>query len=147
MIILDTNVVSELMKPIPDLGVAEWVRREQRQFYVTTITVAEVFYGLERLPAGRRRRHLEETAEDLFEDFAEFILPFDFAAGRGYGRLVATREARGRPISTEDAQIAAICLTAGMACATRNTGDFEGIGVELINPWEEGSSSGKNTLR
>lgn len=135
MIVLDTNVVSELMKTTPDPTVAAWVRTTDDQFFVTTITIGEIFYGLERLPKGRRRSLLEATAEDVFDDLREFVLVFDSAAARLFGALVAARERLGRPISTEDAQIAAICLTSDMICATRNTADFEALNLRLIDPW------------
>ncbi|WP_152364093.1 type II toxin-antitoxin system VapC family toxin [Microlunatus speluncae] len=135
MIVLDTNVVSELMKPAPDPKVVTWVRAAEEPQFVTTITIGEIVYGLERLPGGRRRSFLEAAAEELFDDFREFVLGFDATAARRYGALVAARERLGRPISTEDAQIAAICQAAEMACATRNTGDFDDLGLRLIDPW------------
>lgn len=140
MIVLDTNVVSELMKSHPDPVVADWVRATDDQFFITTITIGEIFYGLERLPKGRRRSRLQAVAEEVFDDFGEFVLPFEAGAARRYGALVADRERRGKPISTEDAQIAAICQSTGLDCATRNTGDFDDLDLRLIDPWESGRS-------
>lgn len=140
MIVLDTNVVSELMKPAPDPAVAEWGRAAGDQLYVTAITIGEIFHGLERLPAGARRTRLEASAEALFTDFSDFVLAYDVTAARHYGSLVAIRERLGRPMSTEDAQIAAICKSHHMSCATRNTTDFEDVGIDLVNPWDSPAS-------
>ncbi|GAB3741681.1 hypothetical protein BKA15_005083 [Microlunatus parietis] len=103
------------------------------------ITVAELLAGLERLPAGRRRTSLTEQVENALEPYlgTRAILAFDTDAARNYARIVAAREKAGRPISMADAQIAAICRSNGAACATRNIGDFEGAGIELIDPWSQ----------
>lgn len=136
MIVLDTNVVSELMRAVPDPGVAEWVRRQARGSLTTTaVTIAEVRFGLARLPEGRRATALREAADDLLAAFADRVIPFDRSAATAYGALCAERERRGRPIAALDAQIAAICASRGHALATRGTKDFRDTGVELIDPW------------
>lgn len=138
MIVLDTNVLSELMRPQPDSQVIAWLDAQAvDELLVTAITVAEILYGLARLPDGKRKAVLLDTALVMLrEDFAGRILAFDELAAECYATLVAGRERTGCPISMADAQIAAICLSHGVVLATRNVKDFEGLGFELINPWE-----------
>lgn len=137
MIILDTNVLSELMKPAPSPDVVGWVDAQLlRDLAVTAVTIAEVLHGVARLPEGKRKAALLEVAAGLFEGFAERVLPFDGSAAAYYADLVVIRERAGRPISIADAQIAAICLSHEALLATRNTRDFEGTAVRLVNPWE-----------
>lgn len=139
MIVLDSNVVSELMKPAPEPAVREWVRsRSGRELYTTTITLAEVGYGIERLPAGRRRDLLRSTAARLFAQFDDQVLPFDTAAAAQYPLIVTRREHAGRPIDGFDAQIAAVCATHGATLATRNIKDFETTGITVFDPWHPG---------
>ena len=138
MTVLDTNVISELMKPSRSEAVVTWLSTQQKadEFFVTTITVADVLYGIELLPKGERRDGLERQAETMFtQDFAGRILPFDEHAARIFSLLAAGRRRLGRPIEFFDAQIAAIARTHGATLATRNTDDFEGCGIRLINPW------------
>jgi predicted nucleic acid-binding protein len=136
MIILDTNVVSELMRPNPDPQVLRWLEQQPHEHLDTTaVSVAEIQYGLCRLPEGRRRDQLAAAAGDIFGGFARQILPFSHTAALEYGALVAERDRAGRPISALDGQIAAICRAAGSPLATRNTADFADTGVELLNPW------------
>jgi toxin FitB len=136
VIVLDTNVVSELMRPLPDAAVATWVGRQTRGSLVTTaITVAEIRFGLARLPEGRRAAGLRQLADEVLEAFPGQVLPFDTAAARLYGDIAAVRERSGRPVDALDAQIAAICRVHAAALATRNTRDFTGTGVELLDPW------------
>ena len=137
MIILDTNVVSEAMKPAPAAAVFRWLSSQPAsKLFVTTVTQAEILYGLELLPKGRRRAALQSTAEAMFEvDFAGRILPFDSDAARILPDIAASRRASGRPIAQLDAQIAAIARSRGAELATRNTADFEHCGITLINPW------------
>jgi predicted nucleic acid-binding protein len=124
MIVIDTNVVSELMRPAPALAVQEWVRSYgARRLCTTAITVAEIRYGIERLHDGRRKELLRAAAVEIFETFAEQVLPFDAA-----DRL-------GLPVNGFDAQIAAICRVRGAPLATRNLADFNKTGIEVINPW------------
>lgn len=137
MIILDTNVVSETLRPQPNQRVLTWLEQLTDDVAITTITVAELLAGLQRLPPGRRRTSLTEQVENALEPYlgTRAILPFDTESARSYARIVAARERAGRPISMADAEIAAICRSNGAACATRSTGDFEGTGIELIDPW------------
>lgn len=139
MIVLDTNVVSELMKRDPYPAVFAWASSHPSvDVFTTTITMAEVLYGIERLPHGKRRNELLREAESIFaEDFAGRILAFDESAARMFAVIAARRRAQGRPIHEPDAQIAAIARVHGATLATRNMGDFEGCGVRLVNPWEE----------
>ena len=140
MIILDTSIVSELMRPNPSSNVVAWVAGQAAQnLYLSTVTEAELLYGVEIVPAGRRRdRLLIEVEGMLQEDFEGRILPFDSAAARAYAVIAATRRAAGRPINHADCQIAAIALSREASVATRDVDDFEGAGIEVINPWESG---------
>ncbi len=135
MIVIDTNVVSEMMRGEPDRTVLAWADAVGR-LHTTAITLAEVDYGIARLPDGRRKDRLATTAAEVFADAGDVILAFDAHAARRYARIVADRERAGRPIATADAQIAAICASREATLATRNTGDFDGTGVSLINPWD-----------
>ena len=136
MIVLDTNVISELMRAHPDQNVVAWVRSHHgKELSTTAVTVAEVSYGIERLPDGRRRRVLAAAARDVFQAFASQVLAFDQRAAPVYATVVTARERKGRPIDGFDAQIAAICQAAGAILATRNTVDFSDTGVALVNPW------------
>jgi predicted nucleic acid-binding protein len=138
MIVLDTNVLSELMKPAPAERVTRWIAAQPAtSLYTTTVTQAEILHGVMLLPAGRRRNAVESAAEAMFkEDFAGRVLPFGSDAARLYARIAAERCRAGRPISHFDAQIAAITRAAGAAVATRNVADYDGCGVKVINPWE-----------
>lgn len=137
MIVVDTNVVSELMRPRPSERVREWLRRQAaRELYTSAVTVAEVLYGIERLPAVRRQEELRSAATDVFAAFADHVLAFDSAAAREYALVVNHRERLGMPIEGFDAQIAAICRVRGAALATRNVSDFRETGIEIINPWD-----------
>ena len=136
MIILDTNVVSELMRPEPAPSVASWVReRDRRELRTTVITIAEVRYGVARLPDGRRKQVLLAAADEIFSAFADQVLPVDAAAAEQYAVIANSRERAGKPIAGFDALIAAVCRCQGAALATRNVSDFEGTGIELIDPW------------
>lgn len=136
MIVLDTNVVSELMRPSPSAEVVDWVRRQGDGSLATTaITVAEIRYGLALLPAGRRAPQLQRLADDVLASFPAQVLPFDVEAAALYGGLAAGRERTGHPIDALDAQIAAICLCRAAPLATRNAKDFEATGVDLLDPW------------
>jgi len=136
MIILDTNVVSELMRPDPASQVADWVRRrDRRELRMTSITLAEIHFGIARLPAGRRKQALLDTANDTFRAFDEQILPVDAAAAEQYAIIASVCERAGKPLAGFDALIAAVCRSRNAALATRNVPDFDGTGVEVINPW------------
>ncbi len=138
MIVLDTNVLSEAFKPSPSEAVMEWLAAfEPSTIFTTTITQAEMLYGIETMPRGKRRTRLMAAAGKIFaEDFEDRVLPFDEDAARAYCKIVAARDAAGRPISQADAMIAAIARSLRAAVATRNTADFEGCGVRLIDPWK-----------
>lgn len=138
MIVLDTNVLSEALKPVPSDTVLAWMAAEiPSSVFTTTITLAEVLYGVEALPPGKRRTRLLLAIEKMFaEEFAGRILPFDEDAARMFAGIVASREAAGRPISQFDAMIAAIARSHRAAVATRNTADFERCGIPVVDPWK-----------
>ncbi len=137
MIVLDTNVVSELMRHAPDAAVVTWVDAcPPDDVFLTAVTAAELRYGAARLPDGRRRRELMELVGQLLtEDFEGRVLPFDDAAALHYAELVVARDRAGRPISMADAQIAATCRRFDARLATRNFDDFAGTGVAVVDPW------------
>lgn len=137
MIVLDTNVLSELMRPAPADSVVRWITsRPATSLSTTTITQAELLHGVLLLPKGRRRDAIEQAVQVMFEkQFAGRVMPFDSDAAYAYARLAAARRRAGRPISQPDAQIAAIARSTGCDLATRNVTDFEGCGVEILDPW------------
>jgi toxin FitB len=138
VIILDTNVISELTRPFPRHGVIAWLDSQPAgETAITAITAAELRYGVRRMPDGRRKTELSEAVNALIDtDFRDRVEPFDVLAADQYADIVATRERAGQPISISDAQIAAICRVMNAALATRNTSDFTGTGVNLISPWK-----------
>ena len=139
MILLDTNVLSELMRPSPNEIVVQWIDAlSGGDVWISAVTVAEIRLGLALLPEGRRKQILAGLAEEMLkEEFSEKCLPFDYQAASEYATIVSSRSRQGRPITVEDAQIAAIAIAANLALATRNTKDFlDIIGLKLINPWE-----------
>jgi toxin FitB len=137
MIVLDTNVVSELMRPAPQPAVVAWLDRQRgREVFLTAITVAELLYGVARLPVGRRKRTLQSlVAAMIDEDFDHRVLAFDELAAVHYADIVTRRDRAGRPISAADAQIAAICRSSGATLATRNVSDFSATAVTIVDPW------------
>jgi predicted nucleic acid-binding protein len=137
VILLDTNVISEMIKTEPDPRVDTWLSGQAATgLFVTTITEAELRYGVALLPPGRRREALMAMVEAvLVEDFADRVLPFDGAAAIAYAEIAAGRRRAGKAIAQFDAQIAAIARSRGCALATRNEADFAGCGIEVINPW------------
>jgi len=139
VIVLDTNVLSEALKPLPSGVVLRWLdAQEPSDVYTTTITLAEILYGMEALAPGKRRIRLLAAVEKMFaEQFEGRILPFDEDAARLFAGIVAAREGAGRPISQFDAMIAAIARLHHAAVATRNTADFEHCGIQVIDPWVE----------
>lgn len=139
MIVLDTNVLSEVFKLSPCRAVLEWLgAQEPLSVFTTTITQAEVLYGIERLPIGKRRTRLSAAIEKVFaNEFCDRILPFDEDAARIFPKIVAGRDAVGRPISQFDAMIASVARSRRATLATRNAADFEYCGIRTINPWTE----------
>ncbi len=144
MIVLDTNVVSELTRDRPQPAVLAWLDRQPvSALFTTAITEAELRYGVAILPAGRRRERLAAGIEStLREDFAGRILPFNSAAAHAYAAIAAARRAAGRPIGQSDCQIAAIARSRGIPVATRNVADFAGCGIKVVNPWENNTARG-----
>jgi toxin FitB len=140
VIVLDTNVISELARQAPDPGVLTWLDSlEISQVATTAITAAELRYGVSRLSDGHRKRELSVVIRGILtEDFHGRVLPFDERASVRYADIVTGRERACRPIGVADAQIAAICCDLGAALATRNVPDFEETGIELVNPWKLG---------
>lgn len=139
MIVLDTNVLSELMRATPDPNVEGWIAvQPASSLFVTTVTQAEILYGVALLPPGKRRDRLSIAVDGLFEqDFADRLLPFDEAAAREFSGIASGRRRRGLPISQFDAQIAAITKSRGAALATRNVADFLHCGLTVVDPWLE----------
>lgn len=139
MIVLDTNVLSELMSPTPSAPVQAWfLARPDEDLRVTAITIAEIRYGIARLPAGRRRRVLAAAAEEVLGRFGSEVLPFDAPAAARFALVVTDRDRGGRQISGFDAQIAAICVVHGASLATRNVTDFSGIqGLVVTDPFDD----------
>lgn len=137
MIILDTNVLSELMRPQPSPIVSQWIATQPiSSLFTSSITEAEIFYGIELLPKSSRREALRAAAESMFTmDFSGRILAFGSDAARVFSRIAAHRRQLGRPISQPDAQIAAIARVRGAWLATRNGSDFADCGLQVINPW------------
>lgn len=140
MIVLDTNVISELARRAPDSGVLGWLDSlDAAEVATTAITAAELRYGVARLPEGHRKRELALVIRGILtEDFHGRVLPFDERASARYADIVSGRERAGRPIGVADAQIASICRDLGATLATRNIADFEETAIELVNPWKLG---------
>ena len=138
MILLDTNVVSEVMKTQPAEAVVAWLNsQDSEKLYVSAVTIGEIAYGLRILPDGKRRTRLRERFERFVDlAFDQRVLSYDEAAARIYGELMGDRKELGRPMSVPDGQIAAIARRDHLAVATRNVLDFEDCGIEVINPFE-----------
>ena len=138
MTLLDTNVISEAMKPAPEASVMAWLNSQNTaELWTSTIAVAEVYSGIELMPAGKRQRQLFEKAELMFgKFFGARILPFDLLAARAYGAVLKARQAKGLPIDEMDALLAATALANGSALATRNVSHFESCGIRVLNPWQ-----------
>ena len=139
IVVLDTNVMSELMRDNPDQKVLDWFNAQHiNSLYITTITQAEILTGIELLSDGRRKYNLFELADYFFTYiFIGRILVFDSIAASAYAEIFAQRQKQGRPISHADCQIAAIARSKEATIATRNVPDFEGVGVNLVNPWSD----------
>ncbi|MBQ1443265.1 MAG: type II toxin-antitoxin system VapC family toxin [Renibacterium sp.] len=136
MIVLDTNVLSETLRQSPDPQVLRWLESGTEMTTLTAISAAELLTGVRLLPAGKRRTGLLRAIEEVLTQLSRTVLPFDEPAARIYAKLQAKRRTAGKPLSVEDGMIAAICLHREFPLATRNTKDFQGLGLELINPWE-----------
>jgi predicted nucleic acid-binding protein len=137
VIILDTNVISELLRPAPEPKVAQWLSAQDGiNVFLTSISEAELRYGLAIMEKGKRRAALVDAVDRILrEDLAGRILPFDSDAAQSYAIIAAERRFAGRSISQADCQIASIARTRSATVATRNTPDFEGCEIDLINPW------------
>jgi len=139
VILLDTNVVSEFMRPLPSPEAQSWIRSQpSTTLFISAVTEAELRLGLELLPPGKRRDGLEAALESvLAQDFEGRVLPFDQSAATAFAKIVAERRKAGRPIAQFDAQIASIARCRGASLATRNIGDFADCGIHLVNPWRD----------
>ena len=135
--VFDTNVLSEVMKEVPDPSVVAWMRGcPAEAMFTTAISHSEILYGIRRLPEGAKRLRLERTVRAMFaQEFVGRVLPFDADAADAYANLRVARTQAGRPLGAEDGMIAAIALTQGATVVSRDAGGFEGCGVALINPW------------
>jgi predicted nucleic acid-binding protein len=140
VIVLDTNVISELVRQVPSERVMAWVDA-QGKVTVTATTVAELLYGIARLPDGARKSRLAEGVREMVDErLSDRVLAFGRSAASHYAEIVAARESAGRPIGMADGQIAAICRAHGAALATRNVRDFAAVGVTVVNPWTAGQT-------
>jgi predicted nucleic acid-binding protein len=136
VIILDTNVLSALMRRTPDKKIIEWLDRQPRtSVWTTSVTILEIRFGLHVLPAGKRRSLLIQAFEAVLREMGERVAPFDIDAAQQAGDLMASRQKKGRPIDLRDAMIAGIVLARHSTLATRNTLHFEGISASVVNPW------------
>lgn len=137
MYILDTNIISELIRPRPNGGVLQWVDTQSlSSLYTTAVTKAEIYYGLHILPLGKRRNHLEKALHHIFSAGLENrILEFDSISAMEFAKIASSRRKAGIPMSNADAQIAAICSQHGFQLVTRNDTDFAECGIKVINPF------------
>ena len=135
MIVLDTNVFSEALRPRPDERVLGWYTEVGEELAITAVTVGEVLRGVRSLPEGRRRSALMDDVEELFMRFAGSVLPYDDAAAHRFAVMQEARRSTGRPLSTEDGMIAGICRAHSLRLATRNIKDFRELDIELVDPW------------
>ncbi|MGC1463324.1 MAG: type II toxin-antitoxin system VapC family toxin [Terracidiphilus sp.] len=138
MILLDTNVISEMMRLRPEPLVAAWLDKQpQEELWTASVVIAELLSGIELMSAGRKQRALREAVEEMIgEDFRGQVLKFDLFAARRYGQIFSSRRSTGRPIREMDALIAGTALANSATLATRNTPDFEDCGIQLVNPWQ-----------
>lgn len=138
MIVLDTNVVSEAMRPQPDAAVLSWLNDQATEtLYLSSVTLAELLFGLGALPAGARKDRLAQALDALLALFPSRILAFDQDAARRYAEMAVAARAAGSPLPTTDGYIAATAASRNFAVATRNTQHFQDTGVELIDPWQQ----------
>lgn len=137
MIVLDTNVVSEAMKPVPHPSVRDWLNDQVAEtLYLSSVTLAELLFGIAALPAGKRKNMLAQALDGLMGLFRDRVLPFDTDAARRYADLAVTAKGSGRGFPTPDGYIAAIAASRGFIVASRDTAPYEAAGVPVINPWE-----------
>lgn len=137
MIVLDTNVVSEAMKPEPDAAVRVWLNEQAAEtLYLSSITLAELLFGIGALPEGKRKIMLDRALQELLELFKDRVLPFDTDVARHYADLAVTARSGGRGFSTADGYIAAVAASRRFIVASRDTSPFEAAGVTVINPWK-----------
>jgi predicted nucleic acid-binding protein len=137
MIVLDTNVVSEAMKPEPHPAVRAWLNNQAAEtLYLSSVTLAELLFGIGSLPAGKRKDMLAQALDGLMGLFRDRVLPFDIDAARHYAELAVAAKTGGRGFPTPDGYIAAIAASRGFIVASRDTAPFEAAGVSVINPWE-----------
>ncbi|GAB4067823.1 type II toxin-antitoxin system VapC family toxin [Ancylobacter sonchi] len=136
MILLDTNVISEAMKPAPDDTVRAWLDEQAAEtLYLSSVTIAELLFGIGALPAGKRKDRLTDAMDGVMELFADRVSPFDVAAAQRYADLAVKARAAGKGFPTPDGYIAAIAASRGFTVATRDTSAFDAAGVAVINPW------------
>jgi predicted nucleic acid-binding protein len=136
MIVLDTNVVSEAMKPEPHPAVRAWLNGQATEtLYLSTVTMAELLFGIGALPVGKRKDLLAQTLDGLMRLFRDRVLPFDMDAARCYAELAVTAKTAGRGFPTPDGYIAAIASSRSFMVASRDTGPFEAANIRVINPW------------
>jgi predicted nucleic acid-binding protein len=137
MILLDTNVVSEAMKPEPDSAVRQWLDEQAAEtLYLSSVTIAELMFGIGALPDGKRKDKLADALDGVMELFADRVLPFDSDAARHYANLAVKARAAGRGFPTPDGYIAAIAASRGFVVATPDTSAFDAAGMEVIDPWK-----------
>jgi toxin FitB len=139
MIVLDTNVLSEALRPVPEPSILDWLSDQPRaSLFTTAVTRGEILYGIRLLSDGKRRQGLWDAANKIFdEDFAGHVLSFDSDAADMYAEIAASRGIAGKPISQFDAMIAAMARSRGAILATRNVKDFDDCGIDIVNPWTE----------
>lgn len=137
MILLDTNVVSEAMRPEPHPAVRNWLNQQPAEtLYLSSVTLAELLFGIAALPAGKRKNTLESALDGLMELFGDRVLSFDLDAARHYAELAVTAKTAGLGFPTPDGYIAAIASSRGFIVASRDTGPYQAAGLQVINPWE-----------
>ena len=136
MIVLDTNVVSEAMKPEPHQAVRAWLNEQAAEtLYLSSVTLAELLFGIAALPVGKRKDMLAQALDGLMQLFRDRVLPFDTDAARRYAELAVMANTRGRGFPTPDGYVAAIATSRGFIVASRDTSPFEAAGISVINPW------------
>jgi toxin FitB len=140
MFVIDTNLVSEIFRPVPDAGVVQWFALTERdKLFLPSVVIGELYLGVDLLPAGKRRDSLAGLIGEFIDDGGDDnILPFGAHEAMHYARIAGRRKSIGRPIHVIDAQIAATAASTGFAVVTRNVRDFEECGIAIVNPWEHG---------